>query len=169
MFDVRESIDSAVKAFKVIAGYNSDDTMKDVILGLKKKFPELQLEVQEGSKFVLTTGAEDSEEESLADTTPLEVINAFRALSDLIPAFIDLANTAVASAVALITRAKEFKQLIRDSGLKGWKIPKAIARTFHNVKEFKKVPQIVKAFKQAIGDLVEDLQNAAEDQESEEK
>ncbi|XP_077997837.1 uncharacterized protein LOC144450952 [Glandiceps talaboti] len=157
--DVKGAFDEAVEKFKALTGHTKDDSIKDVMLDLKKKFPQLKLEVQEGPKFVLTTG--DGEGEDVADLAE-KAVEAFTAISDLVSEIIELMKTAVESAQGLIEKAQEIEGMVKNAGLSPLKIPKALKNAVHNVTEFKKVPPIGEAFKKTIEDIVEDIKKTAE-------
>jgi len=157
--DVKEAFDNAVEKFKELTGHNKDDSMKEVVLDLKKKFPQLKLEVVDGPKFVLTTG--DGEGEDIAELA-VKAVEAFTAISDLVSEIIELMKTAVESAQGLIEKSQQITDMVKNAGLSPMKVPKALKNATHNLAEFKKVPEIGKAFKQTIDDTVEEINNTAE-------
>ncbi|XP_070569720.1 uncharacterized protein PF3D7_1120000-like [Ptychodera flava] len=162
--DVKEQFDQVVANFKEVAGYSKEDAIKDVVIGLKNNFPELTIEIEDGPKFVLKLGQPGSDEkvnvvEKLDET--------WKSINDLLTKIIELVKTAVESSEALIARAQEFEDMVKNAGLSPLKIPKTLKNTVHNVSEFKKVPEIGKAFKQTIEDITEDIKNTVEALKSE--
>ncbi|XP_002734321.1 uncharacterized protein LOC100371105 [Saccoglossus kowalevskii] len=152
--EVKEAFDKALESFKVLTGHTAEDTIKVVMLDLKVKFPQLTLEIEEGPRFVLTTGSGEGAE--LADLA-LKVVDVFNAISDLVTKIIDLMKQSVESAQALIEKAPEITDMVKNANLSPFELPRALKNTVHNISEFKKVPQIGAVFKKTIEDVVEDV------------
>ncbi|XP_070561400.1 inactive phospholipase C-like protein 1 [Ptychodera flava] len=152
--DLKEKLDDAISQLKKLAGYKDTDTLKDVFLGLKKRIPNLKLELTANYTLKLTTGTGYSED--VADIIE-NLIDSVSAISDLVKQIQNLLETAVESAKGIIEQAETLQDTVKDANLNPLQMPRAVKNTSHNVLEFKKVDDIVKAFQQFIDDMMSEM------------
>ncbi|XP_002741703.1 uncharacterized protein LOC100375106 [Saccoglossus kowalevskii] len=172
--ELKEQIDKTIETFKVSTGHKKDDSIKVIILDLKRRYPDLSIEIQDGCKFVLDFGSyvkeEDGDKDDDDDGDDVErelikveieednVVKAFSAIGDLGEKMMDLLKKAKESA-QIFEQSKEITAMVKDSGLNGFQLAKALKNAASNISEFRKVPSVIDALMKTVSNLVEDVKD----------
>ncbi|XP_077997513.1 uncharacterized protein LOC144450718 [Glandiceps talaboti] len=160
--DTKTAFQKAIADFKGLANHEKTDTLKDAMLDLKKKFPHLKLQFQKNPiKLILTTGESEDKGQDVVDLAK-KLVDFVKDINDMSKKVLELLPKAKNDAEDLVKKSSDLVDSVKNAKLKFYEVPGAVKNAYHNVKEFKKVPNICKNIYKAIDDFFSEFKEAVE-------
>ncbi|XP_070569738.1 inactive phospholipase C-like protein 2 [Ptychodera flava] len=159
---MRTDFENAVTEFKKAAGHDGKDSLKETVLEVKERFPNLKLRMENGPKFVLTTGQSKERDQNVEDIGA-RLEESMNKIGDTATELVKLLPDAVSRAKDILDkRAPHIINSIKDSGLTPLQIPGSLKNANDNIHEFKKVPKVAEDIKKTVEEFSTDFKATVE-------
>ncbi|XP_070569728.1 uncharacterized protein PF3D7_1120000-like [Ptychodera flava] len=159
--DLVFNFQKSVADFKKLAGRKNTDSVKDTLVDLKKRYPDLEIQVDGTLKFVLVPGKAKAGG-AKAEETATKLTETFGSVGNLATEIVEVADDVSDACENIVKEAREIKGNLKSQNLQPDHLLRATRSIFHNITEFRKVPDIEIAMVDVVHDFADGVREARE-------